>query len=342
MLRNYWYIALKSRSLRRGPQTFQLHGRAWVAWRDAAGEPQVVEDRCPHRRVPLSLGRVEAGRLQCGYHGWEFDGRGTCTHVPSKGGPGAAPVDALPASERHGYVWVWTGPQSQADPSRLVSLPELDDERYASTRITLRVACDHRLSIENLLGPQHLNFAHAGWSGSRHGLDGGSRLDVDDLPDDGLRYTWVQRDHRPGLVERATGWAPRGARESTLIGEYHPPDLIRVIGPGFEGGPTPQCAYLWSVPTEPGHCRIEILQCRTILVTRALNPMVRAVMRVLFRQDLGLLEAQETVYTREAGTAFVAEVSEPADKALNRYRVLRQRLLAREGQDPVDRTRPSG
>ncbi len=342
MLRNYWYVGLKSRSLRRSPVSFELQGRKWVAWRDAAGAPQVVEDRCPHRRVPLSLGRVEQGRLQCGYHGWEFDGQGSCAHVPSRRGAGRVCIDALPAVERHGYVWVWTGQPTQADPSRIVDIPELHDKRFACTRITLSVACDSRLSIENLLGPQHVNFAHAGWTGSRNGLDGGWTLGVEDLPDEGLRYTWVLEDHKPSLVERVTGWAPRGARQSTIVGEYHPPDLMWLTGPGFEGGPIPQPIYMWSVPTRPGHCRLEIMQCRTILVNRALNPLIMGVMHVLFRQDLGLLQAQEAAYAREAGTAFKPEVPEPADKALNHYRVLRQRLLEREGLPVVDRTRPVG
>lgn len=342
MLRNYWYIGLKSRSLGRRPVPFELLDGQWVAWRDQAGQPQVVEDRCPHRRVPLSLGRVEHGRLQCGYHGWEFDGTGECTHVPSRRGVGKLCVPSLPAQERHGYLWVWAGDPNHADPSRIPDIPELTDPRFACTRITIPVDCDSRLSIENLLSPQHINFAHAGWTGSRHGMDAGWSLDVQELDGDVLRYTWVQHDHKPGLVERATGWAPRGASRSEVVGEYRPPDLMWLTGPGFEGGPIPQPIYLWSVPRGPGRCRLEILQCRSIFVFNPLNPLIRAVMHVLFRQDLDLLEAQERTYAAEAGTAFRAEVPEPADGALTRYRVLREKLLRREGQSPPDRARPAG
>ena len=49
----------------------------------APGLALALEDRCPHRRVPLSLGEVKDGRLQCGYHGWTFDGAsGACTAIP--------------------------------------------------------------------------------------------------------------------------------------------------------------------------------------------------------------------------------------------------------------------
>ena len=37
------------------------------------GAPGALLDRCPHRSVPLSFGKVADGRLQCGYHGWAFD-----------------------------------------------------------------------------------------------------------------------------------------------------------------------------------------------------------------------------------------------------------------------------
>uniref|UniRef100_A0ACD5W8M7 Uncharacterized protein n=1 Tax=Avena sativa TaxID=4498 RepID=A0ACD5W8M7_AVESA len=55
-----------------------------VAWYDrAASLWRVFEDECPHRRAPLSEGRIDGkGRLQCVYHGWCFDGRGSCEFIP--------------------------------------------------------------------------------------------------------------------------------------------------------------------------------------------------------------------------------------------------------------------
>lgn len=45
-----------------------------VLWCDGAGDWHAFEDKCPHRGVALSEGRIEAGQLQCSYHGWLFDG----------------------------------------------------------------------------------------------------------------------------------------------------------------------------------------------------------------------------------------------------------------------------
>ncbi|CAE7939270.1 PAO, partial [Symbiodinium sp. KB8] len=54
-----------------------------VAWVDGDGEWRVFEDRCPHRAVPLSEGRIEKdGTLMCSYHGWRFNGEGKVTAIP--------------------------------------------------------------------------------------------------------------------------------------------------------------------------------------------------------------------------------------------------------------------
>lgn len=42
---------------------------AWVIFRGKDGRPGCVRDQCAHRACPLSLGKVEEGRIQCPYHG---------------------------------------------------------------------------------------------------------------------------------------------------------------------------------------------------------------------------------------------------------------------------------
>ena len=56
---------------------FTLLGEPLVFWKDTvSGEYRCTADKCPHRLVPLSEGRVnEKGEIECGYHGWTFDGK---------------------------------------------------------------------------------------------------------------------------------------------------------------------------------------------------------------------------------------------------------------------------
>jgi phenylpropionate dioxygenase-like ring-hydroxylating dioxygenase large terminal subunit len=57
------------------PWSVKVLGRDLVVWKDGNGEWRVFDDACPHRKVALSEGRLEAdGTLSCAYHGWRFDG----------------------------------------------------------------------------------------------------------------------------------------------------------------------------------------------------------------------------------------------------------------------------
>ena len=67
LIKDRWYIACPSARLASDkPFPFQVGDRKLVAFRDQEGAPQVLDDRCPHRAVPLSLGRLEQGKLSCG------------------------------------------------------------------------------------------------------------------------------------------------------------------------------------------------------------------------------------------------------------------------------------
>lgn len=82
----WWPIAF-SDQVRQHPKAFRLGRQRFAVYRDLRGVVRAVDDRCPHRRLPLSMGRItEDGYLQCAYHGWCFDGEtGQCTAIPNLG-----------------------------------------------------------------------------------------------------------------------------------------------------------------------------------------------------------------------------------------------------------------
>ncbi len=88
---------------------FELFNEPWVLFRDAEGKPSCIRDSCAHRACPLSLGKVEQGRVSCAYHGWKFDGQGRCTEMPSTAFCRNVAVAALPCAEKDGFVWVFPG-----------------------------------------------------------------------------------------------------------------------------------------------------------------------------------------------------------------------------------------
>ena len=163
--RRHWYPACQSSELGTKPIATELMETPVVLFRDAHGRPQALADRCPHRNAPLSLGRVERdGSLRCGYHGWCFDGAGTCTEVPGLEANAAAPNRSVPsfaATESDGFVWIWGEPD--VEPSgRPFTLPRLDERKVGRTVFVCDVESTMHASIENALDVPHTAFLHGG------------------------------------------------------------------------------------------------------------------------------------------------------------------------------------
>src|SRR5262245_50823912 len=83
-LRDQWYVAATSAEVGDKPLGRKICNQDVVLFRRAGGAISVLENRCPHRKAPLSLGRVVDGELECAYHGLRFDGAGVCTLIPSQ------------------------------------------------------------------------------------------------------------------------------------------------------------------------------------------------------------------------------------------------------------------
>src|SRR5882724_7615648 len=101
-IENCWYVAAWSHELTiTGLTARRVCEIPLVMWRDAAGAPVVLEDRCCHRGAPLSLGRREGDCVRCMYHGLKFDTGGACVEVPGMPTvPAKARVRRLPCVQR--------------------------------------------------------------------------------------------------------------------------------------------------------------------------------------------------------------------------------------------------
>jgi nitrite reductase/ring-hydroxylating ferredoxin subunit len=114
MTPGWWAMALCEAVNDQVPLAVAFAGEELVLFRNAAGQAFALEDRCPHRRVPLALGRVVESGLQCGYHGWTFDGAsGGCTQIPNLHADERVPARyaarAFAVREENGFVHVWLG-----------------------------------------------------------------------------------------------------------------------------------------------------------------------------------------------------------------------------------------
>jgi phenylpropionate dioxygenase-like ring-hydroxylating dioxygenase large terminal subunit len=161
-LRNCWYVAIFSHELGRSLHPFKLLGEKVVLYRRADGTPVALEDACPHRKLPLSMGRLKGDEVECGYHGLTFDCTGTCTRVPgAEKVPHVAKVRAYPLVERYGMIWIWMGEASLADPSKVFAVEHWDNPQWGRTKgDSMQAACDYRYVTDNLLDPSHVAWVH--------------------------------------------------------------------------------------------------------------------------------------------------------------------------------------
>ncbi|MDE0056678.1 MAG: Rieske 2Fe-2S domain-containing protein, partial [Defluviicoccus sp.] len=132
-LRNCWYVAAWDHELDGGFLARTILDRPVVLFRGPDGAPHALEDRCCHRSMPLSEGRLLEETVQCGYHGLEFAFDGRCVRVPGQSTiPPGARVRAWPVVERWRWVWIWMGDPDAADPDLIPDYHWNDDPEWTS------------------------------------------------------------------------------------------------------------------------------------------------------------------------------------------------------------------
>lgn len=207
-----WYVACASDALgKKKPLAAQILGVPLALWRTSSGAPAAVLDRCPHRNVPLSMGRVEQGELECRYHGWRFDGCGALTAVPGLPIvndvklPSTQPsrcAEAYRVVEQDGFVWVWLSPKDPATTlfPRPFRLQQLDGDGYTHVRQSLRVEGTLHSTLENILDVPHTAFLHGGLfrtSEKKHEIEA-----IVQRRRDGVEAEFVGEPRPEGLVGR--------------------------------------------------------------------------------------------------------------------------------------------
>jgi phenylpropionate dioxygenase-like ring-hydroxylating dioxygenase large terminal subunit len=145
-------------------------GTPIVLWRASESiGPSAALDECPHRGARLSKGWVDGGCLVCPYHGWQYDGAGHCSLIPSAGDdapiPSRARLEVVGATERYGLVWVNLSPVGEREP--MPELPEAEDDRYVMVHELIEEwSVSAPQVMENGLDVSHVAFVHRNSVGS--------------------------------------------------------------------------------------------------------------------------------------------------------------------------------
>ncbi len=159
---NAWYVACTPDEICDGPLGRTVCGRQTVIYRPGPGQVAALENFCPHRGAPLSLGSVTAGRLRCGYHGMQLNADGSCAGmVGQRKSSLKTSVRSYPVVERHGYIWLWPGDVDVADADTIPDLEWAESADWAFGGGRFHIACDYRLLIDNLMDLTHETYVHA-------------------------------------------------------------------------------------------------------------------------------------------------------------------------------------
>ncbi|GAA4132634.1 hypothetical protein GCM10023067_53010 [Aminobacter aganoensis] len=161
-IKNTWYAAAWSHEITRDMLARTIANEKIVFYRTESGEVAALEDRCPHRFVPLHLGKLKGDIVECAYHGLCFDASGACTLNPHGDGkiPRAARVKAYKVVEKHSIAWLWLGEAERADESLIADFSVLTDPSFQTVSSYLHVRANYQLISDNLLDLSHGQYIH--------------------------------------------------------------------------------------------------------------------------------------------------------------------------------------
>ena len=163
---NTWYVAALSTEVGEDLLERRILGNPLLLYRTENGVPVALYGLCPHRRLPLRMGKRIGDAVQCGYHGITFGADGVCLRIPSQARPAdRMRLQAYPVVERGQWIWIWPGDPALADPDLIPNHDEMGlREGWEATPFErYPVAARFQLLIENLLDLSHISFLHGSY-----------------------------------------------------------------------------------------------------------------------------------------------------------------------------------
>jgi phenylpropionate dioxygenase-like ring-hydroxylating dioxygenase large terminal subunit len=168
--RNQWYVIARTEELDEHddrPLARTVLNDRVVLFRDVSGKPSALEDRCLHRSMPLSLGTLHHGQLQCRYHGITYDGSGAVVDIPCQTGvPAGRRARSFPLAYGAHLIWIWPGDPARADHALLPDHAWLDGPEWRTVSGTLHMDARAQLLNENLTDLSHVSYLHNGSIGT--------------------------------------------------------------------------------------------------------------------------------------------------------------------------------
>lgn len=310
---NFWYPACTSEELGDEPLPVNLFGLRFVAFRDTSGAAHLLSDTCIHRGGSLSRGKIIGDYVACPYHGWEYDGSGACTNIPSQKdnkAPARAKVDSYPVEECYGIVFAFMGDLPEEERPQLFAVEEWDRDGWrASPPTYMDINCYYERSVENGLDPVHNEFVHP--------LQGLPKMREDTLTVEKLPFGTSFMAHYGEINPKETNMDelrsnPEELRAGSL---YHGPNTL--ITRICFSATNEFVQYGFEAPMGESLTRVYLVNMRNCMLEPEMDDRVRDVNRSVALEDIAILENLWPVRTPDTNTK---EILMPGDEFVVRYR----------------------
>jgi len=205
-VKNAWYVAGWSSEFRNDLRTVKILDENIVMYRNSKGTVVALEDRCPHRSLPLSMGKLLGDNIQCGYHGITFNCEGSCVRIPGqKKIQKNLKVSTFPIYERHDIVWIWIGEKSLAKKSEIFDMPQFTESCWeAHQGEAIHLNSNYINVAENLVDPAHVSFVHPTTLGNSASEDVPVEFDVSG--DVIIAWRWIRNSPPIGFFRKIPGY----------------------------------------------------------------------------------------------------------------------------------------
>ncbi len=333
-LSHFWYVACQSDELKAGGVIGrQILGKRMAIYRDRAGCARAIADLCLHRNAPLSAGRVVAGGLRCGYHGWVYDGGGRVAEVPSLGPDqskiGSRCQKTFETREVEGYVYVRPARHPTLD-TRPFAMPKHGGVGYEHIRLINRFENTLTNCVENYVDIPHTAYVHYGIF-RKPALE---RLTASVRRWDG-RVRAEYRNEKSNLGWFSWFLNPKG-NPVRHVDDFHSPNITSVE---YDAGPT--CRFFitsQSIPVTATETLVYTdLTYNFGLWTALARPVVKWQGQAVIDQDIEILKLQmeSLKHTRQEFTHTPADIIHVFIESIHRELELGRdpRLLPERSQE---------
>jgi vanillate O-demethylase monooxygenase subunit len=334
---NAWYVAAWDHEIGRKLLARQICGKPVVLYRCGDGRAVALEDACWHRMLPLSMGKLQGDKVECGYHGLVYDPAGRCTHIPFQDRiPPSACVRAYPLVERNRFLWIWMGDPGLADPAKIPNLYWNDDPAWVGEPRLLHQQFDYRLVLDNLMDLTHETYVHGSTIGNRAVVE--APFETAHTEDTVTVSRWMLDVEAPPMWAAALGKPGRVDRWQII--KFQAPCIVMIdVGVALAGTGAPQgdrsqgiTGYVVNTvtpETERTHYSFHLFtrnyRIRDQRLTRQLSDTDFAILM----EDKAVLEAQQRASEEHAGRRFV---NLSIDAGAVQVRRILERMVADERQ----------